>query len=61
MEDGFTVLKPVFDACDFNKDGYVKIHDLVKLGQQHTGSGGNGEVFVIKKIVNLIRPMKLDL
>jgi len=37
-------LKPVFDSCDQNGDGFVKIQDLISLGQQSTVTGdGRGE------------------
>jgi len=36
-------LKPVFDACDYSGDGYVKIQDLIDLGKQHS-VGNSGEV-----------------
>ncbi len=29
------LLKPVFDSCDFNGDGFVKIQDLMALGKKH--------------------------
>ena len=34
-EEVLTLLKPVFDSCDTNGDGYVKIEDLLQLGKQH--------------------------
>lgn len=37
-------LKPFFDACDENGDGFVKTQDLVKhsgLGSQHTNEVKN--------------------
>lgn len=36
-------LKPVFDACDYSGDGFVKIQDLIDLGKQHS-VGNSGEV-----------------
>lgn len=36
VEDTIGHLKPVFDACDQNGDGYVKSKDLLRLVQQHT-------------------------
>ncbi|XP_066910168.1 rab11 family-interacting protein 3-like isoform X2 [Clytia hemisphaerica] len=42
-ENNFALhLKPVFDACDYNGDGFVKIHDLIELGKQHS-VGNSGE------------------
>eukprot|EP00794_Sanderia_malayensis_P008736 gene8736-9669_t len=36
QQDDFTqLLKPVFDSCDTNGDGFVKINDLLLLGKQH--------------------------
>ena len=43
-ENNFALhLKPVFDACDYNGDGFVKIQDLIELGKQHS-VGNSGEV-----------------
>lgn len=36
-------LKPVFDACDYSGDGYVKVQDLIELGKKHS-VGNSGEV-----------------
>ena len=37
--NGFLInLKPVFEACDYNGDGYVKVQDLIDLGQQYTNT-----------------------
>ena len=33
--DVVQMLQPVFDSCDFNGDGFVKIEDLLQLGKQH--------------------------
>ena len=38
-------IKPVFDACDFNGDGFVKIQDLIDLGKQHS-VGNSGDVSI---------------
>ena len=37
-------LQQVFNACDHNGDGYVKIADLVALAQKFAQQSGNGEV-----------------
>lgn len=37
-------LQQVFNACDHNGDGYVKIADLVALAQKYAQQSGNGEV-----------------
>ena len=40
-------LKPVFDACDYNGDGFVKVQDLIDLGKQHSvGNGGDVSHFI---------------
>jgi Ca2+-binding EF-hand superfamily protein len=36
IKDTMGHLKPVFDACDQNGDGFVKTADLLRLVQQHT-------------------------
>ena len=36
IDDTMGHLKPVFDACDQNGDGFVKTKDLLQLVQQHT-------------------------
>jgi hypothetical protein len=38
MEVIATNLKPVFDACDENGDGFVNTHDLI----QYSGLAGEG-------------------
>ena len=43
----YNYLKPVFEACDHNGDGYVKIQDLIELGQQYTAvDGTSGDVCI---------------
>lgn len=39
MESAVLHLKPVFDACDQNGDGFVKTQDLLLLSQEHTTDG----------------------
>lgn len=36
-------LKPVFEACDHNGDGYVKVQDLIDLGQKYSAVNGAKE------------------
>ena len=39
MESAVLHLKPVFDACDQNGDGFVKTQDLLLLSQEHSTDG----------------------
>ncbi|XP_057311501.1 rab11 family-interacting protein 4-like [Hydractinia symbiolongicarpus] len=56
IENGFSNndlllhLKPVFDTCDYNGDGYVKIQDLIDLGQQHTVENGEELKLILQQL-----------
>ena len=41
------LLKPVFDSCDYNKDGFVKIQDLLVLGKKHAFDNIDVRMFTI--------------
>lgn len=43
-------LKPVFDACDQNGDGFVKTKDLVLLLKNHTGSEEVNKSILVEKL-----------
>ncbi|XP_065659277.1 rab11 family-interacting protein 3 isoform X3 [Hydra vulgaris] len=48
---GLMLLKPIFDACDINNDGFVKVEDLVKLGQKHIlDSSGEELEFILSQL-----------
>ena len=45
-------LKPVFDACDYNGDGFVKVQDLIDLGKQHSvGNSGDVSIYFLVDFV----------
>ena len=43
----------MFDACDYNGDGFVKVQDLIELGKQHS-VGNSGDVSTLFFLFDLM-------